>query len=79
MPGELQPPMWEWWIVLYFFLGGVAGGAYFLSAVVELFGSPEDRPIARMGYYIAFPLSILCAIALIADLGVPARFFHMIV
>jgi len=78
MVGELQPPLWEWWIVLYFFLGGVAGGAYFLSAVIELVGSPEDRPIARMGYYIAFPLSILCAIALIADLGVPARFLNMV-
>jgi formate-dependent nitrite reductase membrane component NrfD len=31
-----------------------------------------------MGYYIAFPLAILCAIALIADLGVPLRFWHMV-
>src|SRR5574341_364706 len=79
MPGELQNPMWEWWIVLYFFVGGVAGGAYFTSAVVELVGRPQDRPIARMGYYIAFPLSLVCAIALIADLGRPERFWHMIV
>jgi formate-dependent nitrite reductase membrane component NrfD len=77
MPGELQAPMWSWWIVLYFFLGGVAGGAYFLSAVVELVGAPADRPLARMGYYIAFPLSILCAATLIFDLGVPLRFWHM--
>ncbi len=78
MPGELQAPMWTWWIILYFFLGGVAGGAYFLSAAIELAGGPEDRPTARMGYYIAFPLAILCAVALIADLGVPLRFWHMI-
>jgi formate-dependent nitrite reductase membrane component NrfD len=70
--------MWTGWIIVYFFLGGVAGGAYFLSAVIELVGGPEDRPTARMGYYIAFPLSILCAIALIADLGVPLRFWHMV-
>jgi formate-dependent nitrite reductase membrane component NrfD len=79
MPAELQPPMWTWWIILYFFFGGVAGGAYFLAAVIELVGSPEDRPIARMGYYIAFPLSILCAILLIVDLGVPGRFWHMVI
>ncbi len=79
MPGELQIPLWEWWIVLYFFAGGIAGGAYFTSAVVELVGRPEDRPIARMGYYIAFPLSLVCAVALIADLGRPERFWHMIV
>lgn len=79
MLGETQAPLWEWWIVLYFFAGGIAGGAYFTSALIELFGRPEDRPIARMGYYIAFPLSIVCAIALIADLGRIERFWHMVV
>src|SRR5574341_477282 len=79
MPGELPPPLWEWWIVVYFFVGGIAGGAYFTSAIVELVGRPEDRPIARMGYYIAVPLSLVCAVALIADLGQPLRFWHMIV
>jgi formate-dependent nitrite reductase membrane component NrfD len=79
MLGELQIPLWEWWIVLYFFAGGIAGGAYFTSALIELVGRPEDRPIARMGYYIAFPLSLVCAVALIADLGRPERFWHMMV
>jgi formate-dependent nitrite reductase membrane component NrfD len=79
MPTELQAPLWEWWIVAYFFLGGVAGGAYFLSTIIELVGSPEDRPAARMGYYIAFPLAIVCAILLIVDLGRPDRFWHMMV
>jgi formate-dependent nitrite reductase membrane component NrfD len=79
MPGELQIPLWEWWIVLYFFVGGIAGGAYFTAAVVDLFGRPEDRPVARMGYIIAFPLSLLCAVFLIADLGRPERFWHMMV
>lgn len=78
MPAEVQAPMWEWWIVFYFFAGGIAGGAYFISAAIELVGRPEDRPIARMGYYIAFPLSILCAVFLILDLGRPERFWHMV-
>ncbi len=79
MPGQLQIPNWTWWIVLYFFTGGIAGGAYFTSAIIELANRPEDRPVARIGYYIAFPLSILCAIFLTVDLGQPARFWHMIV
>jgi protein NrfD len=79
MPGELQIPDWTWWIVLYIFAGGVAGGAYFTSALIELTGRPEDRPIARMGYYLAFPLWIVCGIALIADLGRQERFWHMLV
>lgn len=79
MPGELQIPHWEWWIVIYFFTGGIAAGAYFTSAIIELVGGPEDRPTARMGYYIAFALLPICVIALIADLGTPLRFWHMIV
>jgi len=79
MAGELQIPMWEWWIVGYFFLGGIAGGAYFTSAILELVGRPEDRPIARMGYYIAFPLALICGLFLTLDLGQPERFWHMLV
>jgi formate-dependent nitrite reductase membrane component NrfD len=79
MAGDLQAPLWEWWIVFYFFFGGIAGGAYFTSTIIELVGGPEDRPIARMGYYIAFPLAIICAILLILDLGSPLRFWHMVV
>ncbi|MBI1882571.1 MAG: polysulfide reductase NrfD [Chloroflexi bacterium] len=79
MPTNLQIPEWQWWIIFYFFFGGIAGGAYFTSTMIELVGGPEDRPIARMGYYIAFPLSLVCAICLIFDLGQPSRFWHMIV
>ena len=79
MPGELQIPQWEWWIVFYFFVGGIAGGAYFTAAVVELVGEPEDRPIARMGYYLAFPLAVLSGLFLILDLGSPLRFWHMLI
>jgi formate-dependent nitrite reductase membrane component NrfD len=79
MAGDLQAPLWEWWIVFYFFFGGIAGGAYFTSTMIELVGGPAERPIARMGYFIAFPLSIICAILLILDLGEPLRFWHMVV
>jgi formate-dependent nitrite reductase membrane component NrfD len=79
MPGELQIPQWEWLIVFYFFVGGIAGGAYFTAAVIELVGEPEDRPLARAGYLIAFPLAVLGALLLTLDLGMPQRFWHMLV
>ena len=44
-----------------------------------MLGRPEDRPLARLGYYIAFPSVIFCGLLLIVDLGRPERFWHMLV
>jgi protein NrfD len=80
MPSTLftEPPHWRWLIVLYFFIGGIAGGCYFLATMIELAGRPSDRPLARLGYRIAFPAVIVCGILLIIDLGRPQRFWHML-
>jgi protein NrfD len=72
-------PDWGWFIVLYFFLGGLAGGSYFLAALIDLSGRPEDRPLARLGYYVAFPCVVLSGMLLTADLGKPLRFWHMLI
>jgi protein NrfD len=73
------PPDWHWLIVFYFFLGGIAGGAYFLAALIDLGGHPLDRPLARLGYLLAFPLTVVCGLLLTLDLGRPLRFWHMLV
>jgi protein NrfD len=73
------PPDWGWLIVLYFFFGGLAGGCYFLAVLIDLFGRPEDRPLARLGYYIAFPCLLLSGLLLTIDLTRPLRFWHMLI
>jgi formate-dependent nitrite reductase membrane component NrfD len=73
-----EAPHWRWLIVLYFFLGGIAGGCYFLAALIDLFGRASDRPLARLGYRIAFPAVAVCGVLLIVDLGRPERFWHML-
>ena len=73
------PPEWGWLIILYFFVGGIAGGCYFLAATIDLFGRPEDRPLARLGYYIAFPCVLVSGLLLTVDLNKPLRFWHMLV
>jgi formate-dependent nitrite reductase membrane component NrfD len=82
MPPEFNPsfesPDWAWWIVLYFFVGGLTGGIYFTAAWLDLFGDLSDRWAVRLGHLLAFPLIILSAIFLIVDLGQPIRFWHMI-
>jgi protein NrfD len=71
-------PHWGWWIILYFFLGGIAAGAYVLATLIELAGREEDRVVARIGYRIALPLILVCAVLLIVDLNQPSRFWHML-
>src|SRR5438067_13591582 len=60
-----QAPEWSWLVILYFFCGGIAGGSYFIAALIDLFGSDLDRPLARLGYYVAFPAVVLCGPLLI--------------
>lgn len=71
-------PHWEWLIVLYFFFGGLAGGCFFLAALIDLFGRREDRPLARIGYYVVMPSLLVCAVLLILDLSRPERFWHLL-
>jgi formate-dependent nitrite reductase membrane component NrfD len=71
-------PEWGWWIIGYFFLGGIAAGAYFMATMIDLVGNPEDRPLARIGYLLALPLITICGVFLILDLHEPFRFWHML-
>ena len=73
------PPEWHWLVILYFFFGGIAGGSYFIAALIDLVGAPSERPLARLGYLVAFPAVALCGPLLILDLNRPERFWHMLI
>jgi protein NrfD len=73
-----NPPHWNWLVIFYFFFGGIAAGSYVFAALLDLFGRPTDRPLARLGYFIAFPALLLCPPLLILDLDRPERFWHML-
>lgn len=72
-------PHWAWYITLYFYVGGIAGGAFFLSSLLLAFGDPRDRPTVRLGYYVAFIGAIVSGALLTLDLTRPLRFWHMLV
>lgn len=72
-------PHWHWLIVLYFVLGAVAGGTYFLAAMIDLFGRGNDRRLARLGYLITLPLLMVIGVVLIVDLARPDRFWHLFI
>ena len=79
-------PHWTWWIILYFFIGGIAGTAFMLSSLLHLFDSRRVasrqspvRPIVSLGYYIAFVGAVLSGFLLTIDLTRPLRFWHMLI
>lgn len=79
MNPEVHVPGWEWYFVaMYFFVGGVSAGAYFIGSLAELFGGERYRSLSRTAYYVAFPLILLTPPLLILDLGRPVRFWHLL-
>jgi len=72
-------PHWAWNLALYFFFGGLAGGSYFLAALIDLFGGEQDRRLAKIGYWVALPCIVVGALALLLDLTRPLRFWHLLV
>ena len=77
-PGLLQSADWPILIDIYFFLGGVAGGAFVIATMANLLDAQRYRDVVRVGYYVAFAAVIPCPILLIVDLGLPLRFVHML-
>ncbi len=75
----IQPPHWEWYILVYFFVAGLAGGSYALGTLLRFSGNPDNEAVARAAFRIALPLLIICPIVLILDLGQPGRFWHMLI
>jgi Ni/Fe-hydrogenase subunit HybB-like protein len=75
----VAPPAWEWWILGYFFFGGLSGGSYALGTLLRLMGDPRDKPAERIAYIASFLALLPCPVFLILDLGQPIRFFHMLI
>ena len=75
----VAPPQWEWWILAYFFFGGIAGGRYALGTLLRFAGDPRDESAARIAFIASFIALIPCPIFLTLDLGQPLRFWHMLV
>ncbi|MEV7043421.1 NrfD/PsrC family molybdoenzyme membrane anchor subunit [Amycolatopsis sp. NPDC051061] len=71
----LKPPVWEWKVPAYLFTGGLAAGTSLLAAGADLTGRPRLRRVGRTGSLAALLAS---GYLLVADLGRPARFHHML-
>ena len=74
----LKSADWPFLIDFYFFLGGLAGGAFVIATIAHLVGGKRNREVVRVGYYLALVALIPAPILLTVDLGIPSRFLHML-
>jgi formate-dependent nitrite reductase membrane component NrfD len=77
-PGLLKSSDWPLLIDVYFFLGGIAGGAFVIATIANLLDAERYKSVVRAGYYVALLAVIPAPILLIVDLGLPTRFLHML-
>ncbi len=75
---NLQSPHWPLLIDIYFFLVGLAGGAFMAAGIADIFGSKRDRVVTRIGSYLTLLALLPGPLLLIIDLGMPSRFLHML-
>ncbi len=74
----LKRPFWKWEIALYFFSEGVSAGSYILCTMADFVGNGRFRHTVRKGRYLSLATMLPCPPLLIADLGRPERFHHML-
>lgn len=73
----LKAPHWEWNVVTYLFLGGIAGGLGILALVAREDRAPERR-MRRTARGAALVLAAASPALLVSHLGRPERFLHML-
>jgi formate-dependent nitrite reductase membrane component NrfD len=71
----LKSPVWNWMIAAYLFTGGLSAGSALLAAGADLTGRPSLRRVSRVGALVSVAASLYF---LLADLGRPERFHHML-
>ncbi len=71
----IKPPVWEWMIAVYFFVGGVAGMSGLIAAATLI---RDQFQLTRIAMWAAGIGAILSPILLTLDLGRPRRFMYML-
>ena len=71
----LKHPVWEWKIAAYLFAGGLSAGSAMLAAGADVTGRQALRRWSRLGALGSIAASMYF---LVADLGRPERFHHML-
>jgi formate-dependent nitrite reductase membrane component NrfD len=73
----LKEPTWNNEVAAYFFFGGLSAGSALIGSLADVAGGERHKRLARVAHYVSFAALLPCPPLLIADLGMPMRFHHM--
>ncbi len=73
-----KAPPWHGWVTADLFLSSLGAGTFAVGAICLLAQPGQFAPIARAVFVIVLPVMLCDLACLIADLGDPARFHHML-
>jgi Polysulphide reductase, NrfD len=73
-----KPPPWHGWVAADLFLSELSSGLFLVAALGQLISRDAYGPVARIGFLLAFPVILADLVCLVADLGDPTRFHHML-
>src|SRR5579859_2801061 len=71
----IKAPHWRWLVIVYFFLGALAGGSYTIGTIANLFS--RDPAVERASRYLSLAAVLPCPLLLVLDLGRPERALNM--
>jgi len=73
-----KAPPWHGWVTADTFLLSLASGTFTIAALFVLLRPYEMDAVTRIAFYVVFPLMLGDLVCLVADLGDPLRFHHML-
>lgn len=69
---------WGWMVALYFFMAGIAGGAFLTASLTDVFNKNRPTKLIKAGAYIA-PAAIVIGLGfIILDLSKPFTFWKLL-
>ena len=71
--------LWGVPIWIYLWSAGMAGGAYFASFLVNVFGGWKHQTLFRLSILAGIPLATIGVLCLLFDLGTPIWIWHFFV
>ncbi|MGI5836622.1 MAG: NrfD/PsrC family molybdoenzyme membrane anchor subunit, partial [Chloroflexota bacterium] len=74
----IKSPEWLWYIPAYFYVGGIASGAYIVAVLADMRGRREELPFVRAGHFVSLAAAAISPVLLILDLGKPERWYNML-